>query len=1148
MREYCNNQRYKKSCRNALFITLLLLLFTGMCHAAYQQLETVGVTMNGAQFPIVANDGRIWVPVYSDNRLRIFDANGNRALFSPITSGLDASGNVKAIENPSGVAIYQNTVYLTCDSYSGEQYILKFSESDGSPIPGFSVNYTLGQIEADSQGRLFVVEKTGRNIHVLNQSGQEIAGSPISLPANYSTFRGLAVSPDDKTIYVTSEYPGVILRLTGGIDGGRASYGKAEVFISNLNKPTSVDIGKDGRIYVSEFGDNRIRIYTPDGKQQEQIQGGQPPLRFPQGVAFANNGNTLYIAEFTASKLQQWSTGQTQGSITQAQQPQEPTASTPTPVPQSVVNIAPLVPQSAPTVTSSQTVPTAVTGDVGYWVQVGAFTSDENVSTVSTKVMQLGYSHILVLQGPGPNNITLKKIRLGPYASVMDASKVKADLIQRLIFPGLVGNYWILSGKLTGGGESPTGPTLAYRVLVSKFTTSMEGAQLKATLESQGRYPVFNDHNPPTYDVTIGNYPSEQEAQGLLQSLKDSGYPDAQVVQAGEVAPTTPLTQEEQKSIESKQASVEQALSQQRYLEAIPQLEEILRANEDNTKIIKQLQETIAKLNDDERKRLEEENKKREEEQDRIKQAAVHNSNALSLWEQGNADAAIAEWNKVLQLDPNNATAQYFLRQATKKVEELPAPQKKIVEEKGNVTKELDTMFSNAQHLYLTQQYDEALKLFRQIIAKDPKSPQATDANEAIVRVQAEKDQADKKAKEEAHSAMIWNIIYIVGGIILLLVLAFGGYKLMGYLKSRPKTEKAPKPEKAEKQPAAPAPTKGSVARTGTLSQQIAAPEDHSKARELTPEQMEKKKQGDEWYKKGMAELEAKNWDEAISCFLTAASLDPNNPEPRGKVERVKFLRREEEKLAEAQKKAIAQADTQVVPPAPKEEQAPTISIARPPTAPAPAPKTPTPETTVASTAIAAATTVVGSAGFQQNFDDETVGSMPKGWVGEYAHASLEVEDAVTATNSGKGLKFEKQSGTASTHYRCKFNEMRGRITVEFDIRCDSKNKYFLGVYIESDEDFRKAVHTVIHTTEDGTSAALRLQGESVPYQLGTWAHIKYILNLTDSSVDAFVNNQNVVKGARIPGTPEMMNTLSIRDNPATTALLYLDNIQITAA
>src|SRR5208283_4585104 len=165
---------------------------------------------------------------------------------------------------------------------------------------------------------------------------------------------------------------------------------------------------------------------------------------------------------------------------------------------------------------------------------------------------------------------------------VMDASKVKADLIQRLVFPGLVGNYWIISGKLTGGGESSTGPTLAYRILVSKFTTSIEGAQLKATLESQGRYPVFNDHNPPTYDVTVGNYPSESETQGLLQSLKDTGYPDAQIVQAGELAPTTPLTPEEQNTIASEQTQAQIALNEGRLPDAIRELEKILRANEDN--------------------------------------------------------------------------------------------------------------------------------------------------------------------------------------------------------------------------------------------------------------------------------------------------------------------------------------------------------------------------------------------------------------------------------------------------------------------------------------------------------------------------------------------------------------------------------------
>jgi hypothetical protein len=255
------------------------------------------------------------------------------------------------------------------------------------------------------------------------------------------------------------------------------------------------------------------------------------------------------------------------------------------------------------------------------------------------------------------------------------------------------------------------------------------------------------------------------------------------------------------------------------------------------------------------------------------------------------------------------------------------------------------------------------------------------------------------------------------------------------------------------------------------------------------------------------------------------------------------MLRREEEKLAEAQKKAMAQAETQVVPPTEKEEVVSTISVSRP--GPLPVVKTSSaPDTTIASTSISA--TPSGAVTFEQNFDDDSVGNMPKGWVGEYSHATLVVQDAITANNSGKAVKFEKQSGTASTHYRSKFNDMRGKISVEFDLRCDTKNKYFLGVYIESDEDFRKAVHTVIHTTEDGASAALRLQGESVPYQLGTWSHIKYILNLADSSVDAYVNNQKVVSGARIPGTPDMMNTISIRDNPATTAVMYLDNLRIS--
>jgi hypothetical protein len=183
---------------------------------------------------------------------------------------------------------------------------------------------------------------------------------------------------------------------------------------------------------------------------------------------------------------------------------------------------------------------------------------------------------------------------------------------------------------------------------------------------------------------------------------------------------------------------------------------------------------------------------------------------------------------------------------------------------------------------------------------------------------------------------------------------------------------------------------------------------------------------------------------------------------------------------------------------------------------------------------------------FMQNFDDETAGDSPNGWQGEYDYAALTVDRAIAANDGGQSLKFEKRTGAGSANYVCKFPKASGQVRIEFDIRCDDKNKYLLGFYIEKDEDFKQSIHTIIHRMDSKSTPSLRVQGEPVPYEFGTWRHMTYELNLPAGTVTAYVDGEQVIKDARLPTAPNYVNTLSIRDNLATTGLLYLDNITVT--
>lgn len=178
---------------------------------------------------------------------------------------------------------------------------------------------------------------------------------------------------------------------------------------------------------------------------------------------------------------------------------------------------------------------------------------------------------------------------------------------------------------------------------------------------------------------------------------------------------------------------------------------------------------------------------------------------------------------------------------------------------------------------------------------------------------------------------------------------------------------------------------------------------------------------------------------------------------------------------------------------------------------------------------------------FSQDFAKDPIGKQPANWSGDYEYASLLVEE-----NDGKrALRFEKQSGTGSAYYCCRFPDAQGRIAAEFELRCDDKNKYLLGFYIEKDQDFRQSIHAIVHRANPSSPPVLKLQNESVEYEFGTWRTIRLEIDLTRQILDAFVDGKQVLVGTRLTSCPNVVNTLSFRDNLATTGILLVRNIRL---
>lgn len=226
----------------------------------------------------------------------------------------------------------------------------------------------------------------------------------------------------------------------------------------------------------------------------------------------------------------------------------------------------------------------------------------------------------------------------------------------------------------------------------------------------------------------------------------------------------------------------------------------------------------------------------------------------------------------------------------------------------------------------------------------------------------------------------------------------------------------------------------------------------------------------------------------------------------------------------------------------------PTDSV---PLVPAPAPVKAQPAAPPSTPAVARPTAPAAAGKnyvFRQDFDEEQLGSQPAKWEGQYDYATLTVVERQGDSGSGRCMRFEKPSGSGSAFFSCKFPNASGRVVIEFDLRCDNKNKYLLGFYIEQDADFRQSIHTVVHRDiANAEKVSLRLQNEPTPYELGEWVHVRFLVDLPRSLVDGYVNDKPVAVGVRLASRPKFINTLSIRDNLATEGILMIDNIEIYA-
>jgi len=273
----------------------------------------VSISLNDVRHLDIDQNGFVYMADYSDNQVKIFDASGKFVR----QFGKEGFGNGE-FKGCNGLTLdADKNIYVT-DYYNNrvqkfDQYgnfLMKFSlksRADGA------TNEPNG-IHVDKNGTIYVAVGRRGRIEVYNTSGQFIRDIGIDgLTNNGSLYIPFDVAVDQNlNVYVVDAEDRLTKFNNSGayvakVDGG--GYGSAN---GQFWEPRGIDIGSDGKIYVSEEWNHRVQIFNANLSYNSKfgsMGSGNSQFDFPHGMALDKNDN-IYVADPRNNRVQKFtSTG-----------------------------------------------------------------------------------------------------------------------------------------------------------------------------------------------------------------------------------------------------------------------------------------------------------------------------------------------------------------------------------------------------------------------------------------------------------------------------------------------------------------------------------------------------------------------------------------------------------------------------------------------------------------------------------------------------------------------------------------------------------------------------------------------------------------------------------------------------------------------
>ena len=225
----------------------------------------------------VAPNGHTFIANYTSHQIHVFDEQRKHIR----SFGEHGRGNGQ-LDDPRGIAVDADALVYVCNR---DNHRIEMFRMDGTFVKQLGVGhlfYPWGVTVINNQ--VYVADSGNHRISIFTLEGQLIRtiGSRGSGPGQFDCPSAVAISPDGD-MYVT-DYWNQRVQVFNPDGVFQREFGKGQ-----LNRPRNILITADGHVLVTDTGNNRVVISDTTGQVIHSFQVGSGPY----GLAIDHNGDLL---------------------------------------------------------------------------------------------------------------------------------------------------------------------------------------------------------------------------------------------------------------------------------------------------------------------------------------------------------------------------------------------------------------------------------------------------------------------------------------------------------------------------------------------------------------------------------------------------------------------------------------------------------------------------------------------------------------------------------------------------------------------------------------------------------------------------------------------------------------------------------------